>query len=104
MTTQQSAGLQLDPRAQATLQALTNEALDPRHVRMQCIFGLVVCCFFLALFVGLGIAGTIIGAIGGGLTGFFAGLSLFIFPGALALIPGYAGYRTLRVLRALPRS
>lgn len=104
MTTHQSPGLQLNPRAQATLEALSNEALDPGMVRAQCYFGLAVAALFIALFVGLGIAGTIIGAIGGGVVGFLAGLSLFIFPGALALIPGYVGYRTLRVLRALPRS
>lgn len=104
MTTHQSAGLQLNPQAQATLAALTNEALDPRHVRAQCVFGLVVCGIFLAIFAGLGIAGTVIGAIGGGFMGFLAGLSLFLFPGALAIIPAYAGYRTLRVMRALPKA
>lgn len=104
MTTQQSPGLQLNPRAQATLEALTNEALDPAMVRAQCYFGLAVCVLFITLFAGFGLFTTVVCTISGGVGGFFIGLSTFIFPGALALLPAFIGYRVLRVLRALPRA
>lgn len=104
MTTHQSPGLQLNPRAQATLEALTNEALDPSLVRAQCYFGLAVCGLFIVLFAGFAVFTTIVCAITGGVGGFFVGLSAFIFPGALALLPAFIGYRVLRILRAVPRA
>nr|WP_312119850.1 hypothetical protein [Brevundimonas diminuta] len=103
MTTHQNAGMQLDPRAQATFNALAGVALDPAIHRTNTIIGLVVCGLFITLFVGFGIFMTVVCTIGAGVMGFFVGLSTFVFPGALAGIPIFIAFRLMRVLKALPR-
>lgn len=103
MTTHQNAGVQLDPRSQATFNALAGVALDPGIHRTNAVIGLVICGFFIALLVGFGIFMTVVCTIGAGVMGFFVGLSTFVFPGALAAIPIFIAFRLLRVLKALPR-
>lgn len=98
-----NSGLQLDPRAQATMNALAGVVLDPSVHRTNAIAGLVVCGFFIVLFLSPGLVLTPVMFFKGGLVPGLLGLTFFLFPGGLAALPGFIAFRLMRVLRALPK-
>jgi len=103
MTTHQNAGMQLDPRAQATFNALAGVALNPSIVRNNCIVGIVIAGFFVALFAIGGIATFIICLIGAGAAGAVAGVMSLFFALLLSIIPGIIIWRLSLVLKSLPK-
>lgn len=98
-----SPGMQLDPRAQATMNALAGVVLDPSVHRTNAIAGLVVCGFFIVLLLAPGFFIAPIMFWKGGLLSGLVGLTFFCFPGGLAALPAFIAFRLVRVLRALPR-
>lgn len=103
MTTHQNAGIQLDPRAQATFNALAGVALNPSIVRNNCIAGIVIAGFFVALFAIGGFATFIICLIGAGAAGAVAGVMSMFFALLLSIIPGIIIWRLSLVLKSLPK-
>lgn len=96
-------GMNLDPRAQATMNALAGVVLDPKIHRTNCIVGIGICSVFISIFFLIGLGATVIGFLGGGWVAGLVGLSFFLFPGIFAGIPIFIVFRLLRIMKALPK-
>lgn len=103
MSQHQNARIQLDGRAQASLNAMAGLALDPAVIRSNCLTAIIIASAFIALIFGAALFVSIVMVIQAGAAGAVASVIFLGLAAVFSAIPLIIILRTRKVMRALPR-